>query len=205
MAKIFVILCHSLAKSQITQLIMAITHSTEFKQLITQLQIEDTPAEFHGFLCGLITGGINDDSWQTLTYQFTNNGHAFSVKPLQTLTEFYQQLSESFKEANTLFTLWLPENEDDGFALADSIAEWTNSFLLGLGLAQPQLHQETDEVSEAINDLDEIAKLGYNDEDNNEELLEAGEEVIEYLRVLSLFLHSHFALSTTSNDNSQLH
>lgn len=184
---------------------MAITHSTEFKQLIAQLQIEDTPAEFHGFLCGLIAGGIKDDSWKTLTYQFTNDGHAFSVAPLQTLSDFYQQLSDSFTDANTLFTLWLPENEDDGFALADSIAEWTSSFLLGLGVAQPKLQQETDEVGEAIDDLDEIAKLGYNDEDNNEELLEAGEEVVEYLRVLALFLHSHFSLGTVSNDKPQLH
>ncbi|MDD0823864.1 UPF0149 family protein [Mannheimia sp. AT1] len=184
---------------------MAITNSNEFKQLISQLQINETVAEFHGFLSGLIAGGIQDESWKTLTYQFTNDGHAFSVAPLQSLSEFYQQLSESFSEANTLFTLWLPENEEDGFALADGIAEWTNSFLLGLGLSQPQLQQETDEVGEAIDDLDEIAKLGYNDEDSNEELLEAGEEVVEYLRVIALFLHSHFALGVTSNDKPQLH
>lgn len=75
---------------------MAIKKPQEFKQLITQLQIEDTPAEFHGFLCGLIAGGIQDDSWKTLTYQFTHDGHAFSVEPLTKLTEFYQQLTESF-------------------------------------------------------------------------------------------------------------
>lgn len=186
--------------------IMAINTSNEFKQLIAQLQIEYTPAEFHGFLCGLIAGGIQDDSWKTLTYQFTNDGHAFSVGPLQTLSEFYQQLTESFTEANPLFSLWLPENEEDGFALADGISEWTNSFLLGLGLSQPRLQQETEEVGEAIDDLDEIAKLGYNDDDNNEELLEAGEEVLEYLRVLALFLHSHFALGVAaSEEKPQLH
>lgn len=185
--------------------IMAMTTSNEFKQLITQLQIEYTAAEFHGFLCGLIAGGIKDDSWKTLTYQFTNDGHAFSVIPQQTLTEFYQQLTTSFTDANTLFTLWLPENEEDGFALADGISEWTNHFLLGLGLAQPTLQQETEEVGEAIDDLDEIAKLGYNDEDNNEELLEAGEEVVEYLRVIALFLHSHFALGVASDEKPQLH
>lgn len=109
-------------------------------------------------------------------------------------------------ETNTLFSLWLPENEEDGFALADGIYQWANSFLLGLGVAQPKLQQETDEVGEAIDDLDEIAKLGYNDEDNNEELLEAGEEVLEYLRVLALFLHSHFALGIAKAEpKPQLH
>lgn len=171
---------------------MAISHSNDFKQLISELQIDYTPAEFHGFLSGLIAGGIQDDSWKTLTYQFTNDGHAFSQAPLAKLTEFYQQLSESFDDTNTLFSLWLVD-EENGFVLADGIAEWTGHFLLGLGLAQPKLQQETDEVGEAIDDLDEIAKLGYSEEDNNDELLEAAEEIIEYLRVVTLFLHSHFA------------
>ncbi|AUI66384.1 MULTISPECIES: UPF0149 family protein [Glaesserella] len=170
---------------------MAISKSNDFKQLITELQIDYTPAEFHGFLSGLIAGGIQDESWKTLTYQFTNDGHAFSQAPLTKLTEFYQQLSESFDETDTLFSLWL--DEDNGFAMADGIAEWTGHFLLGLGLAQPKLQQETDEVGEAIDDLDEIAKLGYSEDDKSEELLSAGEEIVEYLRLVTLFLHSHFS------------
>ncbi|MCK3654668.1 hypothetical protein A4G19_02460 [Pasteurellaceae bacterium Macca] len=171
---------------------MAISTFAQLKQLITELHIDYSNAEFHGFLSGLIAGGIQDDSWQTLTYQFTNDGHAFSQAPLKQLVELYQQLSESFDEANTQFALWLPEVED-GFALATSLSEWTNHFLLGLGLAQPRLAQETGEAGEAIDDLDEIAKLGFEEDDNPEELLEAGEEVVEYLRLLSLFLHSHFS------------
>ena len=120
---------------------MPILHSNEFKQLISELHIDYSPAEFHGFLAGLIAGGVQDESWKTLTYQFTNDGHAFSQVPLAKLAEFYQQLSESFDEANTLFSLWISDDED-GFALADGIADWTGHFLLGLGLAQPKLQQE---------------------------------------------------------------
>lgn len=184
---------------------MTISNTLEFSQLVKSLAIDYTPAEFHGFLSGLIAGGIQDDSWQTLTYQFTNDGHAFSQSVLQPLIAFYRQLGESFEQANTLFSLWQTDNED-GFALADNIAEWTSHFLLGLGLAQPTLSQETDEVGEAIDDLDEIAKLGYDDSDNNDELLEAGEEVVEYLRVIALFLHSHFAVPQLENPaKPQLH
>lgn len=174
---------------------MAILNLTDFQQLINALNIDYTPAEFHGFLSGLSAGGIQDESWKTLTYQFTNDGHAFSQEPLNKLSKFYQQLNESFDEANTLFSIWLPneEKEQYGFVLADNIYEWTNHFLLGLGLAQPTLQQETDEVGEAIDDLDEIAKLGYDENDSNDELVDAGEEIIEYLRILTLFLHSHFA------------
>lgn len=184
---------------------MTISTSSEFNQLIKTLAIDYTAAEFHGFLSGLIAGGIQDDSWQTLTYQFTNDGHAFSQEPLNKLAAFYQQLSDCFDGANPLFSVWLPEQED-GFALADGIAEWTSHFLLGLGLAQPKLQQETDEVGEAIDDLDEIAKLGYDESDNNDELLEAGEEVVEYLRVVALFLHTHFGKPTMlKEDKPQIH
>lgn len=183
---------------------MAITQSTEFKQLISQLQIPDTVAELHGFLSGLIAGGVQDESWKTLSYQFLNGGHAFSQAPLAALTEFYQQLSESFNEGNTLFSLWTPENED-GFALAEGIAEWTSQFLLGLGLAQPKLSRESDEIGEALDDLEEISKLGYNEEDNNDELLEAGEEIVEYLRVVALFLHSNYALKIDSAETPKIH
>lgn len=173
---------------------MPILTSKDFKQIINELQIQYTAAEFHGFLSGLLAGGVQDESWQTLTYQFTNDGHAFSQAPLAKLTEFYQQLNESFNDATLLFDLWLPA-DNNGFSLADSIAEWTNHFLLGLGLAQPKLQQETDEVGEAIDDLDEIAKLGYEENENPDELLEAGEEVVEYLRVVALFLRENFAKS----------
>lgn len=184
---------------------MTISTPNDFSQLIKTLSIDYSTAELHGFLSGLVAGGIQDDSWQTLTYQVTNDGHAFSQVPLKTLSEFYQILSESFDQANTLFPLWLPE-EDDAFALADSIAEWTSHFLLGLGLAQPKLSQESDEVSEAINDLDEITKLGYDENDDKNELLEAAEEIIEYLRVIALFLHSHFGKPTIiSEEKPRLH
>ncbi|OOR99878.1 hypothetical protein B0187_03480 [Haemophilus paracuniculus] len=183
---------------------MAIQQASDFQKLIKDLQISDTPAEFHGFLSGLIAGGVQDESWKTLTYQFTNDGHAFSQAPLAELSDFYQQLGESYQQANTLFSLWLPANEEDGFALADGIAEWTSHFLLGLGVAQPKLQQETDEVGEAVDDLDEIAKLGYHEDDDNAELIEAGEEIVEYLRVVALFLHSHFALDKPA-EKPQLH
>lgn len=182
------------------------TTPAEFKQLISQLQVDLTPAEFHGFISGLVVGGVQDDSWKTLTYQFTNDGHAFSQAPLKTLENFYQELTASYHDANTLFSLWLPEDENDGFALADGIAEWTSHFILGLGLAQPKLNEEKDEVGEAIDDLEEISRLGYHDDDKNEELIEAGEEVVEYLRVLALFLHSNFALnSAPAHNKTQLH
>ncbi len=183
---------------------MAITKLNEFKQLIAELQIEYNVAEFHGFLSGLITGGVKDDSWQTLTYQFTNNGHRFSQVPLKKLTAFYQQLTESYGQADTQFQLCFDDN-DDAFKTADNIADWTSHFMLGIGLAQPKFQTEKDEVGEALDDLNEISKLGYDEQENPTDLARAADEIIEYLRIVALFLHSHFALSVKENNKNQLH
>lgn len=183
---------------------MAISTSTEFTQLVQSLGIDYTPTEFHGFLCGLVAGGVQDESWQTLTYQFTHDGHAFSQSVLLPLVDFYRQLNEAFEEANPCFSLWL--NEEDAFAMADGIADWTSHFLLGLGLAQPKLNQENDEVNEAVADLADIARLGYDEEEESaDELLEAAEEIVEYLRIIALFLHSHFAKPMTGSKPNVLH
>lgn len=176
----------------------------EFKQLIKDLQIAYNVAEFHGFLSGLVAGGLKDDSWKVLTYQVTNDGHSFSQAPLKKLIRFYEQLIESYDQADTQFELCFFE-EKDGFKAADSIADWTSHFMLGLGLAQPKLQEETDEVGEALDDLNEISKLGYDEQDNSEELFNAAEEIIEYLRVVALFLYSHFTLSDNSRGKNQLH
>lgn len=175
----------------------------DFQQLVAELQIDLRPAEFHGFLSGLIAGGVQDESWKTLTYQFTNDGYAFSQAPLKKLADFYQNLTASYSEANTQFNLWLPEEGENGFELAELIYEWVSHFILALGLAQPKLNEETDEVGEALDDLEEISRLGYDENDDNAELLEAAEEVTEYLRVLALFLHTHFALNVKDEAQQQ--
>ena len=89
------------------------------------------------------------------------------------------------------FELWLPE-EDDVFRQADALSEWTHHFLLGLGLTRPDLDKEKGEIGEAVNDLNDICQLGYDEEDDREELSEALEEIIEYVRTIAALFYTHF-------------
>lgn len=50
-----------------------------FPQLVNELktaQLAVSPAELHGLLTGMISGGlaINDNSWQPLLFDYTNDG-----------------------------------------------------------------------------------------------------------------------------------
>ena len=105
-----------------------------FNQALRSAGIELSAAELHGFLSGLVCGGINDQSWQPLLYQVTHDNHAYPNALLQKVTEIHQKIQQKLADIDGFdFELWLPEQEDV-FARADALSEWANHFLLGLGL-----------------------------------------------------------------------
>ena len=80
-----------------------------YQHLNQQLQHASIPlsaAELHGFLSGLICGGVQDQSWQPLLYQFTNDNHAYPTALLTQITDIYQQIRHQ-----------LADNEAFDFAL----------------------------------------------------------------------------------------
>ena len=53
------------------------------------------------------------------------------------------------------------------------------------------------EIGEAVDDLQDICQLGYEEDDDEEELAEALEEIIEYVRTIAMLFYTHF------NDDAQ--
>ncbi len=152
-----------------------------------------TPAEMHGLLCGILCGGNQDASWKTLVHDLTNEGMAFSQSLAQPLEALHDSLISTLEEEGFLFQLMLPDDDDiTVFDRADALAGWVNHFLLGLGVTQPKLDKVTGETGEAIDDLRTIAQLGYDEDEDQEELEQSLEEVIEYVRVAALLCHDTF-------------
>lgn len=149
--------------------------------------------ELHGLLTGFICGGIHDDSWKPLLYQFTNDDHAYPVQLMQNISELYQDLYRSLGDLiGFTFELDLG-GSDDTYQSIESLKEWSNHFLLGLGLAQPNLQKnQSQDITEALSDLREICQLGYDENDDEELLAEALEEIVEYLRTVAMLFYSHF-------------
>ncbi|WP_207896748.1 YecA family protein [Cricetibacter osteomyelitidis] len=165
----------------------------QFAHQLRTAGIAVTPAELHGFLSGLICGGVADQSWQPLLYQFTNNDEAYPIAILKEAEQIHRQINNQLGDIDGFnFELWLPDENITIFAQADALSEWVNNFLLGLGLAQPKLDQERNEIGEAVDDLKDICQLGYDDKDDQEELTEALEEIIEYVRTIATIFYSHF-------------
>lgn len=179
------------------------------EQLLNQQGVGLTPAEMHGLISGILCGGNTDSSWQSLVYDLTNEGLAFNHELATTLRNMHSVISNELEDDGFLFQLYLPQGETTTvFNRADALAGWVNHFLLGLGVMQPKLEQVKDEPGEAIDDLRNIARLGYDDDEDPEELEMSLEEIIEYVRVAALLCHetfSHEQPAATSADKPTLH
>ncbi len=168
--------------------------------VLTQQGVGMTPAEMHGLISGLICGGSHDSSWQTRVHDLTNEGMAFSQTLAQPLQEMHEAIGNSLEDEGFLFQLYLPEDDDiTVFDRADALAGWVNHFLLGLGVSQPKIGQVKGETGEAIDDLRTIAQLGYDEDEDQEELEQSLEEVIEYVRVAALLCHDTFTRVVPTN------
>ncbi|OCA56116.1 YecA family protein [Photorhabdus namnaonensis] len=179
-----------------------------FDEILHQQSVALTAAEMHGLISGLLCGGNRDSSWQVLVHDLANDGLAFSHPLAQQLRELREITFESLDDNNFAFGLLLPDEEDNVFERADALAGWVNHFLLGLGVAQPKF-ADRKEISEIIGDLRNIALLGYEEGDDQEELAQALEEVLEYVRVAAQLCYIAFTEPKTvliaKNDKPTLH
>ncbi len=101
----------------------------------------------------------------------------------------HESTANMLEDEGFLFQLMLPDEKDMSvFGRADALAGWVNHFLLGLGVTQPKLEKVIGETGDAIDDLRTIAQLGYDEDEDQDEL----EEMIEYVRVAALLCHDTF-------------
>lgn len=162
-------------------------------RVLNQQAVALTAAEMHGLISGMLCGGNRDSSWQTLLYDLTNEGVAFPQVLAQPLQQLQIAISDALEEDDFMFQLLLPDGDGVSvFDRADALAGWVNHFLLGLGVMQPKLGLVKDEVGEAIDDLRNIAQLGYEEDEDQEELEQSLEEVVEYVRVAAILCYGEF-------------
>ena len=145
----------------------------EMNQYLNQQGTGLTPAEMHGLISGMICGGNDDSSWLPLLHDLTNEGMAFGHELAQALRKMHSATSDALQDDGFLFQLYLPDGDD-------------------VSVTQPKLDKVTGETGEAIDDLRNIAQLGYDEDEDQEELEMSLEEIIEYVRVAALLCHDTF-------------
>lgn len=162
----------------------------EVHQLLNQQGGGLTPAEMHGLNSGMLCAGNNDSAWGRLTRDLTNEGLAFGHELSQALAKLHLAISDALEDEGFPFRLFLPEGDNVSvFDRADALAGWANHFLPGLGVTQRNPDKIKGDAGEAIDDLRNIARLGYDEDEDQQELEISLEEIVRYARATALLCH----------------
>ncbi|CAH0524640.1 YecA family protein [Vibrio hippocampi] len=179
---------------------MSETSLPNYISVATELQqagLAVSPAELHGLLVGMLSGGLGlkDNSWQPLLFDYTNDGMGWPQSTLQRAQQLLNKSSEELTDTTGFeLSLFIPDEQVDAtvFELADGLSEWVNHFISGIGLIGADLKKASVDSKEALQDLEEIARLGIDEDDDLEEQAQLLEQVIDHVKVCVLTLHAEF-------------
>ncbi|WP_260260888.1 YecA family protein [Vibrio intestinalis] len=152
------------------------------------------PAELHGLLAGMLSGGLSldDKSWQPLIFDYTNEGMGWPDKSLKLAQQTLEVATKELTGSSMEMSMLLPDEEASAslFDIADGVADWVNHFISGLGLVGANLKKASKEAKEALADLEEISKLGIDEDDDMQEQAILLEQVVEHVKVCVLTIHA---------------
>ncbi|ABU72487.1 YecA family protein [Vibrio campbellii] len=180
----------------------------EYQSIAAELKsasLAVTPAELHGLLVGMLSGGlaINDQTWQPILFDYTNEGMGWPSSALGLAQSVFQVTVNELTGTSMELSLLLPDEagEEGLFALADGVSDFVNHFISGMGLAGIAIYKASDDAKEALTDLEEIAKLGIDEDDDLGEQALLLEQVIEHVKACVLTIHAEFGARPESNEN----
>ncbi|MHA2876634.1 YecA/YgfB family protein [Vibrio campbellii] len=180
----------------------------EYQSIAVELKsasLAVTPAELHGLLVGMLSGGlaINDQAWQPILFDYTNEGMGWPSSALGLAQSVFQVTVNELTGTSMELSLLLPDEagEEGLFALADGVSDFVNHFISGMGLAGIAIDKASDDAKEALTDLEEIAKLGIDEDDDLGEQALLLEQVIEHVKACVLTIHAEFGARPESNEN----
>ncbi len=167
------------------------------------------PAELHGLLTGMLAGGLSlkDDSWQPLIFDYTNDGMGWPVKALELAKQVLLATNGELTDTSLELSLILPveEGNDALFDFADGVADWVNHFISGLGLVGAAISKLSSDAKEALEDLEEITKLGIDEDDDLEEQAQLLQQVIEHVKACVLILHAELGIKPEQDTAPTIH
>jgi uncharacterized protein YgfB (UPF0149 family) len=155
-----------------------------------------------GLLCGNPTSTA---AWEELV-----TGGKETEKTHEVLQSLYDATAQQLKDFLFEFELILPSDTDALPARAEALTLWCQGVLTGFKLAGvPIVERDASELTEAINDLIEIAKMNYEEVIATEEDEAAYVELVEYVRMAVIFIYQDLreseAPKLAGKSSNQLH
>ncbi|CAM3829742.1 hypothetical protein VA7868_01761 [Vibrio aerogenes CECT 7868] len=175
-----------------------------FSDTLKSASLAVTPAELHGLLTGMLSGGLKTDDgrWQPLLFDYTSEGMAWTMAALSMAEKVVTYTETEMNENDFRLSLLLPEGDSDKDLMekSEALSEWVNHFISGLGLAQLEIKSLSEGSKEALGDLEEIGKLMIDEEDDLNEQSLLLEQVIEHVKVCVLTIHAECGVHPEPQD-----
>jgi uncharacterized protein len=184
----------------------------ELNELSDELQLSVAASYLHGSLVGLIAGGneAKDATWLDVALQDETLSTAISADLAEALGAFREATERNLADDEFRFAMLLPEDDAPITDRAIALSDWCGGFLGGLGLASETTGkagkpkrggkriqigggQLSADASEAIRDLERIAKADIELDDDDEANEAAIAELIEYIKVGTALIYQELA------------
>ncbi len=158
----------------------------QLNQTLDKTTLKLHASQVHGLISGLLCGKPTERSrgWEALITGEDDQATAHEV-----LQSVYDSTALSLADDLFQFKLVLPEDDTPLGERAEALTVWCQGFLTGLKLVDITIvGREPSELTEAINDLIEIAKMNYDQVIESEEDENAFAELVEYVRMAVVFI-----------------
>lgn len=176
----------------------------ELNLLLSKTTLKLNASQVHGVICGLLCGQKQAvDGWEKWII-----GSGKSKKIQNMLKGVYDQSAIQLEEFLFQFQLILPDDSENLSLRAEALTLWSQGFLTGLKLTgEPITGREVSEVTEAINDMIEIAQMDYDEMIASEENEAAYAELVEYVRIAIMLIYEELQEKNNQNTvvSQQLH
>ena len=159
----------------------------QYKSVLFNLNTDDTISSAHGILCGFacVKPEVSLDDWLNEVLVSIDLNNLSEKSAHEELASIFNQTLSGLGDPTLGFRLLIADESARLGEQANTLIQWCQGFLSGLGLQKISTHDE--EVLEMIKDFSEIAKL---DADllENEQNAQDLSEIIEFVRMGVLFI-----------------
>ena len=157
----------------------------EVKSVLHHLNTDDTIASAHGILCGFacIKPDLALDDWLGEILVSIDLTNLNDKSAHEQLAQIYNNTLLQLSDATLNFQLLIANEDCTLREQADTLIQWCQGFLVGLGLQKISTNDEL----EMIKDFSEISKLDAEVLDNEENAQDLS-EIIEFVRMGTLLI-----------------
>lgn len=169
---------------------------TDGKVSLLTEHLELDICEIHGFICGLIAGGSNNDASEYMKNinNLLNSGEPFSGEMKEWIQDMYSEVRSQYHDMETLEYPFEEELTDQETAVY-YLGQWAETFLLGFGCVINRDEMD-DSGKELIDEISNFTQIEVGDNMESEELDEMLTTLLEHLKVCAMSLYADYGFKT---------